>query len=226
MRKAFTLIELLVVIAIIAVLAALLLPSLSKAKDMAKRSACAGNLRQMGTATVCYANDWSGMLPQGAGWSSMWRWELSPYLAVKLAGSTNAELLGSANLAKGVFLCPSWQMKGISPANEGGYGWNTQYMGYLGGSEWGVPDVVKLQSVSKPSETALCGDTTDWLVSSYENDYAKLYPPNFGTGSSVGNRHSGGINLCWADFHIAWMRQQTLLNGKNGYARYYYMNPK
>ena len=55
-KKGFTLIELLVVIAIIAVLAGMLLPSLSKAKEQGKLSVCLNNLKTMGTACVMYAN--------------------------------------------------------------------------------------------------------------------------------------------------------------------------
>lgn len=92
----FTLIELLVVIAIIAILAAMLLPVLGKAKERAHRAKCMSNERQLGIAMLMYASDNKEYLPWFAG-DGTWLWDLA---------RPAADAIVNAGAQPRVFYCP------------------------------------------------------------------------------------------------------------------------
>jgi prepilin-type N-terminal cleavage/methylation domain-containing protein/prepilin-type processing-associated H-X9-DG protein len=99
-RRGFTLIELLVVIAIIAILAAMLLPALGRAKDSGKKANCLSNLRQIGLGMVLYAEDNRGLVPRGN--EPPWWRVLTPEL-----GGRRTNDYAQVK----VFLCPSYPDK-------------------------------------------------------------------------------------------------------------------
>jgi prepilin-type N-terminal cleavage/methylation domain-containing protein/prepilin-type processing-associated H-X9-DG protein len=84
MKKGFTLIELLVVIAIIAILAAILFPVFSRAREKARQTSCLSNLKQLGLAFLQYAQDYDECFPMlrtypATGSALLYPWTLEPY---------------------------------------------------------------------------------------------------------------------------------------------------
>ena len=95
-RFGFTLIELLVVIAIIAILAAMLLPALSRAKERGYRARCKSNLHQIGVALHMYANDNADKLPVAKS-QGTWLWDLH---------ADSADAIAQAGTQRHVLYCP------------------------------------------------------------------------------------------------------------------------
>ena len=110
-QRAFTLIELLVVVSIIALLISILLPSLSKARTVAKSTACASNHRQLGTAAQIYATEYRGMIPigtetPGPNKSKDWRYKLAYQFGVKSIDNYNNPVEFYEIRAASVYDCP------------------------------------------------------------------------------------------------------------------------
>jgi prepilin-type N-terminal cleavage/methylation domain-containing protein len=152
-KRAFTLIELLVVIAIIGILAALLLPVLSQAKESGKRTTCANNLRQVNLAIRLYSDDCADALPvlpapnpypNGVG--AYYKQMVKGYLG----------LTGPASPTEKVFICPTDRIL----STQFGHAFASYtFNGYEVGPS-AIPRITgqKLSSIKNPAKGVLAGE--------------------------------------------------------------------
>jgi len=229
-RASFTLIELLVVVAIIAILAALLLPGLSRAREIAKRGACSGNLKQLALGEVSYAGDNLEFLPYGgfswSGGSYQISWD--DLLGAGYDGRrlTDAQIqAGSLSVGKQppLYKCP------IDPGVWSGslhrsYSMNRGYnagsgtapsdgpSGYWGvtcvsGDGYGVsvPWSAKLPNVQRPSRALLA---TEYFADANILGCASCACVSnpYQQGQSFGVYHSARLNYAFLDGHIEALR--------------------
>ncbi len=182
-RHGFTLIELLVVIAIIAILAAILFPVFAKAREKARQSSCASNLKQLSVALAQYTQDYDEKVHPHRNTASTYGWmdSVSPY--VKSAQ---------------VFVCPS---QGRAPTRVGAapniathYGWNWRQLG-------SDTFTRSLAEITMPAETIAYGDSNSYVISWYEVFYRPL--PS----------HNEGTNLAFVDGHVKWSIRSDIYQG-------------
>jgi len=166
--RAFTLVELLVVIAIIAILAALLLPALARAKNKAKAIQCTGNLRQWGLAMGMYADDNGDFLPRrGQGVQTLalitrlddWFNALPPYFNLPPYLQLVTDGKKPAAGTQSIFICSDAVDPGAS--NFLCYAMNMNL------SPWNLPLATKFSAVIQPDSVVAFGESPGPYASTY-----------------------------------------------------------
>jgi prepilin-type N-terminal cleavage/methylation domain-containing protein/prepilin-type processing-associated H-X9-DG protein len=227
MRRAFTLIELLVVIAIIAILAAILFPVLSAAKNKAKQTGCFSNLRQIGMAFSMYMNDYEDRLPDRrdlknslpGGYKPWTTWPPSDPRA-----GWAAVVLEPYTKNFDIWVCPSLkesefgravqvsQKLTTDPKSAATYYWLWRFdrpddpvpLDNLWGKS-GDQAVTDLQMANNPQAGRPEGQAdVEIAVDPYFPRTIPTTPPDL-RGKAV---HQGGRNRLFLDTHVKWLRDQ------------------
>lgn len=197
--SAFTLLELLVVISIIAVLASLLLPALSKAREMARSSFCTNNLSQIGKAASLYTMDSNDYFPvHSASSGILWFVLLDAYMT-----NYNKSPAYNWRRAPAVWSCPTNQ----NPC----FDWDQHSYGYSCGP--GVAKSLagtKSESVLQSSTCIVVGDSYDdyGIQTPFSQECSLFYRNKNWSLADVGDRHTGTANLGFADGHVERMFKQ------------------
>jgi prepilin-type N-terminal cleavage/methylation domain-containing protein/prepilin-type processing-associated H-X9-DG protein len=213
----FTLIELLVVIAIIAILAAMLLPALSRAKAKATQAYCYNNLKQMGLAMLMYADDSANRVPRGN--EPFWWQVFIPYL-----GGTRAARDDYGRIK--VYTCPAYPDKRqvvcyvvnawtfSSPSDPTG----TEIVGLqsVGRIQKPVATIYFTENESAPWRPIFT--TTTIIGSDSLNDvWSPNHLPYGSTGRTLSGerrvaakRHGEGVNLMFFDGHASWVKTMRM----------------